>query len=245
MDPKDIVPFEPLRMFLGEGSPWFMLEIVVRCVLLYGWLLLCLRLVGRRALAQLSVLEFGIVIALGSAGGDGVLYADVPVLHAMVVILVVVILQNGLTRLVNHSERVETFVEGRPVPLVEDGVVNLEGLSKVSSSTEELFEILRLRGVVHLGEVRYAFMEQGGSLSVFKRKQPLFGLPIVPPFDLREPDHVDHAAADDAPLACTTCGVTRAKAGAAPDERSCSHPRWTHATNDDDIEGISTLKRNG
>lgn len=213
-------------MWLGDTPPIFLLEIAFRTAVMYVWLLLLLRVVGRRGLAQLSVVEFAIVIALGSAVGDPMFYPEVPLVHGMVVVLIVVALHYGVALLINKSEHVETFMEGRPVCLVENGRVDLRGLRHVSLSTEELFERLRLAGVEQLGEVRFAFMEQGGNMSLFRFKQPRPGLPIVPPFDLK---NLDKPVTGGVP-ACVNCGEVREDAD-APCPR-CGERRALPATLD-------------
>lgn len=217
-------------MFIGD-APWlFLLEIAFRTLVMYGWLLLLLRIVGRRGLAQLSIVEFAIVIALGSAVGDAPFYPDVPLLHAMLVVAVVVGLQWSVAQLINRSEQVETFMEGRPTLVVEGGLVNLEGLKAVSLSTEELFERLRLAGVAQLGEVRFAFVEQGGNLSLFRfgADERRLGLPIVPPEDLMRPESPFDARLGARPHACATCGNVEPARPDSPCVR-CAERRWVAA----------------
>ena len=57
------------KLWLGNESPDFLIEIALRSVVMYVALMLWLRLLGRRTLGQLSILEFGMVIILGSAAG--------------------------------------------------------------------------------------------------------------------------------------------------------------------------------
>ncbi len=208
----DIVPFDWHRLWLGDAPPLFLLEVVFRTVVMYLWLLLLLRVVGRRGLSQLSVVEFGIVIALGSAAGDPLFYPEVPLLYGMLVIALIVGMQWGLAQLISRNERAETFMEGHPVCLARGGRLELDGLKQINLSAEELFERLRVAGVSQLGEVQYAFVEQGGQLSVFQyeRGKVRPGLSIVPPWDLRAPDEVPESARDDDPIACTNCGQVRA-----------------------------------
>lgn len=230
MSAPEIVPFDWPRLFLGDAPPLFLLEIAFRTVFLYSWLLLLLRVVGRRGLAQLTVVEFGIVIALGSAAGDGLFYPEVPLVHAMIVILVVVLMQWGLAMLINRSERVETFMEGRPIRLVANGRVDLAGAVRARLSTEELFERLRQSGVAQLGEVRFAFFEQSGELSIFRFREADVrpGLPLVPPHDLRRPPLPDAPTAPG-PRACLNCGEVRDGGERCP---RCDGPRWMTATLD-------------
>lgn len=221
-------------MFLGDFPPLYLLEIVFRTVFLYGWLLLMLRVVGRRGLAQLSVVEFSIVIALGSAAGDGLFYVEVPLVHAMLVILLVVVMQRGLAYLINTNETVETFVEGRPLCLVDEGLVVLEHTRRAGVSTEELFERLREEGIAQLGEVRFAFQEQSGRLSVFRYRPEAVrvGLALVPPHDLLAPLVIPFSADPEALIACTNCGEVQAQGTSSLPCPRCALEQWSRATLD-------------
>jgi uncharacterized membrane protein YcaP (DUF421 family) len=95
MSPADIQPFDLQRMFLGDLPWWFTAEVIVRTIIMYAYSLLLVRLVSRRAVGQLSLIEFLLVIALGSAVGDPMFYHDVPLLHGMAVVTVVVFLHAG------------------------------------------------------------------------------------------------------------------------------------------------------
>lgn len=71
---EPVVAFDLGRMLLGDDPPLFLAEILVRTLIIYGWTLLLLRWVGGRSIAQLSIIEFLLVIALGSAVGDALFY---------------------------------------------------------------------------------------------------------------------------------------------------------------------------
>ncbi|UQN10688.1 DUF421 domain-containing protein [Deinococcus sp. QL22] len=248
----DMVPFDWERMFLGDVPPLFLLEIVFRTALMFGWLMLLLRITGKRGLAQLSPLELAIVIGLGSAAGDPMFYPEVPLLHAMLALGMVVGLQRLLTWLVIRSERVETFIEGVPVELVRDGVMVPNALRQANLSREDLFERLRGQGVRQLGEVQRAYFEQDGSLTVFTHQgSPPPGLPVVPPWDVQWPLILDVGATHRGVVACLGCGQTQEVAGllrvcsaCGPEEdQGGSHQErvqstgWTLATTDPLIRG--------
>ncbi|MPY66736.1 DUF421 domain-containing protein [Deinococcus sp. SDU3-2] len=226
-----MVPLDFGRMFLGDFSPLFFLEVALRTVVIFGWLLLLLRLMGKRGLAQLSPLEFAIVIGLGSAAGDPMFYPEVPLAHAMLVIALVVGMQRLLAWLVIKNESVETFIEGVPVELVRDGVMFNAALDRSNLSREDLFERLRVAGVRQLGEVQRVYFEQDGNLSVFLHAQDAPpGLPIVPPWDLETPPSVTQGGRGL--LACTHCGAVCPVDGPVPPCPQCGRVAWTHATAD-------------
>ncbi|GGR52733.1 DUF421 domain-containing protein [Deinococcus seoulensis] len=231
----EVVPFDWARMLLGDTPPLFLLEIAFRTAVMFLWLVLLLRVTGKRGLAQLSPLEVAIVIGLGSAAGDPMFYPEVPLLHAMLVMALVVGLQRLISHLVIVSERVETFVEGTPVELIRDGVLLGGGLERANLSREDVFERLRAQGVRQLGAVQRAYFEQDGNLTVFTHPHdPPPGLPVVPPWDLEPPPELgsDAARAFTGPLACLECGRTQngAQDGAGP--CACGSDRWTPALTD-------------
>ncbi|SEJ45818.1 Uncharacterized membrane protein YcaP, DUF421 family [Deinococcus reticulitermitis] len=219
-------------MLLGDFEPLFLLEVAVRTGLMFLWLLLLLRLTGKRGLAQLSPLELAIVIGLGSAAGDPMFYAEVPLLHGMLVLAIVVGFQRLLAWLIIHSEAVETFVEGVPVELVRDGVMQLRGLERANISREDLFERLRPAGVRQLGQVQRAYFEQDGNISVFCREErgAPAGLPVVPPWDLEPPTPLpqDHEGL----AACLICGRVQELGEGQPRTCGCGAALWTRAVTD-------------
>lgn len=233
MEPKDITPFDWQRIWLGDAPPLFLLEILFRTGVMFAWLILLLRVIGKRGLAQLSPLELAIVIALGSAVGDPMFYPEVPMLHAMLVVLVVVLLQRLLAVLVVRSERVETFVEGVPIELARDGQLDAAGLARANLSREDLFERLRVAGVRQLGQVQRAYFEQDGNISVFQHAgQPPPGLPVVPPWDLTPPRALPPGAHAAGRLACLHCGTLAPGPAQPPRCPHCGHDRWTPAVLD-------------
>jgi uncharacterized membrane protein YcaP (DUF421 family) len=147
---------------------------------MYLYTLVLVRLLGKRGMAQLSPFEMVIIVALGSAVGDPMFYADVPLIHGMIVITVVVILERLIVRLTEHNRWLERVVESMPILLVADGQIRHEALEAEDLSEAELFMALRQNGVEQLGEVRLAYLEPSGQVSVFKSEQAPSGRSVLP-----------------------------------------------------------------
>lgn len=207
---SDLTPFDWHRIFLGDVPLWFAAEIAFRTAVMYLFALAAVRVVSRRAVGQLSFIEFLLVIALGSAVGDPMFYPDVPLVHGMVVVVVVVALNRGVTALVNRSEHAERALEGRPFVLVEDGRMRPDEMEAAHLNREKLFELLRIEGVGSLGEVRRAYLEQRGVLSLVRCRPARPGLRVTPPWDVEDPDRVEAGErAPGGPLGCERCGEAR------------------------------------
>lgn len=224
---QNVIPFDLHRMFLGEQPMLFYAEILVRTLLIYAYTLLMIRWIGGRGVAQLSLVEFVLVIALGSAVGDAMFYPEVPLLVAMLVITAVVAMNKGLDWLILRSDLAKDNIDGRPVQLVLDGHLVLAGLQITEMGPAEVKAMLREHGVRNLGEVEHAFLESSGRLSLFRASQPRPGLPLIPPDSVQpalpvHPALLDPAFAPDGEACCANCGALEDAHVALP-QGLCGH----------------------
>ena len=156
------------QMFFGDTNPVFVLEIVIRTSFMYLYTLTLVRFLGKRGMGQLSPFEMVIIVALGSAVGDPMFTEELPLIDGVVVITVVVVLERLLVKLTEHNRRLERLIESTPVLLVRDGEIDSQSMDEEEISEAELFMALREAGIEHLGEIRFAFMEPNGRVSVFR-----------------------------------------------------------------------------
>lgn len=229
---QGIVGLDWQRMLIGGDSPIVFVEIVIRTLIIYGYTLALLRWLGGRAIGQLSTVEFLLVIALGSAVGDAMFYPEVPLLHAMAVVTLVVLANKGLDMAMARSRRFERAIDGAPKEAIRQGVIPASFLRDKALTTNELAQQLRQKGIEHLGQVEHAYVETDGVLTVFKsapHSRP--GLPIVPPWEIEHPQPLAADAPADGPLACLHCGFL-----AQPTQRgtcpNCGNDQWTLARAD-------------
>jgi hypothetical protein len=204
-----IQAFDWNRMIFGDMPAEFLFEIAFRTIFIYVYCLGLLRWLGSRTIGQLSTIEFLLVIALGSAVGDSMFYPEVPLLHALLVITMVVLANKGLDVLIAKSKRAETAIDGVPEEAIRNGVICKAFIASTTFSDSELFQQLRSHGVANLGEVENAYVETNGNMSVFMAKIPKLGLPIVPPWEIDPPGEVSGANLGNCadPVACKRCGT--------------------------------------
>lgn len=199
MDP--VVPFDWQRMLLGEDNPLFLVEIVLRISIIWPWTMLLLRWIGGRSIAKLSLVEFLLVIALGSAVGDSLFYPEVPLIHAMLVIFAVIAIDKIIDQAIRRIRGAKRIIDGMPVEVLRDGVIVTSRTGEGPIGSRELMELLRLKGVENLGSVRRAFMEPSGQISVFAADPPREGLPIMPPLE-----EFSEGVTRDDQRCCLNCG---------------------------------------
>lgn len=164
-------PFDWYRIFLGDLSPLFTLEIVFRTTFMYLFTVLMARMIGKRGMAQITPFEFIIVIILGSATGDPMLYPNVPLIHGMAIISTIVVLERIYAYISQKSLKVEELVESNPALIIRQGKILKGTLEEASFSKENLMMELRQHGITDIGYVKEAYLEPSGKLSVFKYKK--------------------------------------------------------------------------
>ncbi|MBX3580631.1 MAG: DUF421 domain-containing protein [Rhizobiaceae bacterium] len=232
---EPIAAFDIGRMLFGDEPPLFLLEIAVRTVIIYVYTLFLIRWIGSRSIAQLSLVEFLLVIALGSAVGDGMFYPDVPLVHCMIVIAVVILLDKALSHLLARHPKFEDMIEGLSVQVIRDGIIDVKTLKKIQFGHDELFEQLRLKDVSNLNEVRAAYLETNGMVSVFKFDDPDHeaGLSIEPPWDVRSPVEIRAGDPFNGTIACPDCATVLKTSGeATPRCPRCDSKVWHQAAAD-------------
>lgn len=199
--------FEWERILINDLPYMFLLEVLFRTAIMFFFLVVALRFTGKRGVSQLSIFEIVIIIAMGSAAGDPMFYEDVGILPALCVFVVVISFYRFVTWLTGKSRWFESLLEGRPELLVEDGVFSVLKFEKEDIAQDEFFSELRQHSIDHLGQIRYAFLEPSGHISVyyFPDDEVRPGLPLIPSLFNLKSKTVPKAGL----FACTNCGATR------------------------------------
>jgi len=203
--------FDLIRIFFGEAPPIIYLEIIIRTLILYGYTVALMRVIPQRNLGELSQLDIMAIIALGSAVGDPMFYPNVPILHGILVITLIFIMRYGLTAVSRLGTTYEFIVEGDPIRVVVDGLLDLDGMQKANITREDVFMQIRMDQHDTLADVQRAYVETSGKISVLPYKpeeQKPYGLPIVPPRDIKTFTRHQHTetAPTSATYGCYNCG---------------------------------------
>jgi len=161
------------RIFLGyDFSIFGILETIFRTSFIFLYALVNIYFLYRRNIIHFSSSEFILVLAFGTAIGDAMLYSTVPLLSVMIIITTSILLVKLLLKLAIHFDLIEKIAIGSHTLIIENGHIKKEELESKGISEEQLFELLRLQGIKHTGEVEYAFIESVGQISIIKAKDP-------------------------------------------------------------------------
>jgi uncharacterized membrane protein YcaP (DUF421 family) len=144
--------------------PWW--ELVVRGAVVYGFLILLLRLTGKRQVGQLAPFDLVLLLVLSNAVQNSMNAGDNSLVGGLISATTLIGL-NWLVSLATYrSKRLEALIEGRPQVLIHNGKLFQDVMGRSKLTHHELHAALRQAGCTCVEEVRSAILENNGAISV-------------------------------------------------------------------------------
>ena len=148
-----------------------MASIVIRTLLIYVFLSISIKIMGRRQIGELEVGELVATLLVSEVAALPIADPDIPLANAVLPIIFIVCLEIILSFTKNKSEKLKKYIEGEPIVIIYKGKLNQSALAQNRISVNELLCEIRMQGVGDINDVYYAILEQNGKLSVFERKE--------------------------------------------------------------------------
>ena len=155
-------------------------EKVLRSILIYVFLIVMLRVVGKRELGQSNTLDLVVLLLVANAVQNGIIGNDLSVTGAAIGAATLFGINELFSRATYLSRFASRVLEGEPTQLIEDGKPVRKALRSTGISLSELRAIARRQGFAHLGDVQTAILETNGVVTMFKENEPLIYHPAEP-----------------------------------------------------------------
>jgi uncharacterized membrane protein YcaP (DUF421 family) len=146
------------------------LEKILRPVIVYIFLIVGLRLSGKRELAQLNPFDLVVLLTLSNTVQNAIIGDDNSVTGGIIGATSLLAINYLVVRFLYDHHKIHQLVEGRADVLIEDGKVHAEKLKREFISKEELAAAARKQGFETLSEVRQCILEPGGTLTFIAKK---------------------------------------------------------------------------
>jgi uncharacterized membrane protein YcaP (DUF421 family) len=150
---------------LGSSLP----EVVVRTAIVYLFLVVVMRISGKREVGQMSILELIVILIISDAVQNSMVGENTTIWGGLVAVLTLLGLDAALKRFTHRSRRVRHVIEGEPRLLVRDGRLLMKALDEEGVEAEEVRAAVRSHGLARIEDVRIAVLEVDGSISVIPR----------------------------------------------------------------------------
>ncbi|MCU1236071.1 MAG: rane protein-like protein [Candidatus Solibacter sp.] len=151
------------------GAP--LIEKVMRPVLVYGFLVVALRVFGKRELAQLNPFDLVVLLSLSNTVQNAIIGNDNSLTGGVVGALALLIANYVVVRFLFRHRRLDQLFEGKPTTLVDKGHLKKDALARELLTRSELLTVLHRQGFDSLEEVQQCVLEPGGTFYI-QRKTP-------------------------------------------------------------------------
>jgi len=146
------------------------LEKILRPVIVYLFLVIGLRVAGKRELAQLNPLDLVVLLTLSNTVQNAIIGEDNSVTGGLVGAATLLAINYAVVRLVYGRQKVEQLIEGAPDALIENGQVRMDRLQTELVTLSELEAAAHKQGFDSLEQVERAVLEPGGTFAFVGRE---------------------------------------------------------------------------
>lgn len=146
------------------------MDLAIRAILLYLFVVFVMRVVGRRELSSLTAFDLVLLIVLGDAIQQGLTQSDYSVTGAVIVVSTFAVLQVATSYLGFKSKRIRKVLEGQPIVLIEDGRLIDGNLRRQRLTPDDVAEEMRLQQILSFTDVQWAILESNGRISFIEKR---------------------------------------------------------------------------
>ena len=147
------------------------LDVVVRSVCVYLFMVIAIRLFGKNQLSQLNAGDVVLLLLISNAVQNAMVGENTSLEGGLVAALVLFVANFVVKRLMFSNRKFESFMEEDPVVLIKDGKIDENALNKVKISKDELEEAVREHGVDGIKKVKLSILEVDGNISVISEDE--------------------------------------------------------------------------
>ena len=156
--------------------------ILFRSVFFYTLITIIYRIMGKREIGELSIMDFIVSIFITDMVVMSIENYNESILISLIPIFILTLIQMSFSYLSLKSKNIKNVVDGKPSVIINKGKVNFEEMSKQRYNIDDLLSQLRESSVKSLDEVDYAILENNGKLSIFLTqddKKRTYPLPLI------------------------------------------------------------------
>lgn len=169
-----------------------MLNIVIRAVIVYLLLLILLRLMGKRQIAQMQPFELVLTLIVADLATIPMGDLSVPLLHGVVPLFTLSLVHFIITYLTKKSNKLNQVISGKPIIVINPDGIDDVAINQLKISIDDIFGAIRSKGFFKLEQIEYAIMETNGTINVLPKshcspvtnedmniKRPNDGIPVT------------------------------------------------------------------
>jgi len=142
------------------------LDVSIRSAAVYFFMVIALRLFGKKELSQLNTADVILILLISNAVQNAMVGSDTSLWGGLTAALVLFSINYILKKMMFKYKKFGDLMMQKPEVLVHNGNIEFDTLSKLSISSEEIQEAMREHGVEHFKDVKLAMLEVDGNISI-------------------------------------------------------------------------------
>ena len=148
-------------------------EIILRSAAIYLFMIIALKLFGKKELSQLNTADVILILLISNAVQNAMVGNNTSLGGGIVAASVLFFINFVLKRLMFKYKKFSDFMLEKPEILIHNGVLDFKSLNKLNISNDELKEAMREHGVEHFADVKLAMLEIDGNISIISGEKNL------------------------------------------------------------------------
>lgn len=150
-----------------------LLAIVGRSIAVYLFILIALRITGKKELSQLTTSDIVLILLISNAVQNAMVGPDTSLIGGLCAAAVLFLVNIFLKKLLYKSKGFRTFMDQKPEVLIHNGKLDFKTLAHLEITNDELHEAMREHGVEHYKDVKWAILEMDGNISIISGNEAL------------------------------------------------------------------------
>ena len=146
-----------------------MFVVMFRTLILFGLVIVSMRIMGKRQIGQLQPYELAVLIMVSALAAIPMEDIAIPLFNSIIPIILLVVFQVVTSYAAQRSEKVRSVVCGRPSIIIQNGRIIESELREMHLNINDLLEQLRICGYHNITDVEFAIFETNGDLSVIPK----------------------------------------------------------------------------
>jgi uncharacterized membrane protein YcaP (DUF421 family) len=147
------------------------MDIAIRSAVIFVFVYVLMRIVGRRELSSLEPFDLILLVVLGDSVQQAVTQDDYSVTGAVIVVATIALLQVSVSYLNFKVPRLRPILDGEPIVVVQDGKVIEQNARRERLTLDDIAEAARMQSIASLEDVQWAVLETSGELSFIEKQK--------------------------------------------------------------------------
>lgn len=153
------------------------LKVVVYTISMYIYLILIIRLMGKREIGSLSVFDLAVYFTISDLITISIVDHTIPIYLTIISVALLCGLQIVLAFVTLKNKKIREFIDGKSSLIINDGIIDFEEMKKQRYTIDDLFNQLRDKGYDSPTLIRWAILENSGKLSVISYEDSIANYP--------------------------------------------------------------------